>query len=132
MKNVVKIKPGDIVLLKNYNIFKRIWYKLRNKELPYNDAYIVIWTNDVEILKHKQVKVLTLKKAYNLKERSKLLEKVELLRQTCSVFPFLYLEPAELKFLVNSIRPNTFKTGDIDEVLNSEYYKHLSYGTIEI
>lgn len=124
MKERTNIKPGDIILLKNYSLWTRIWYKLKRKELPYNNAFIVIWNNNIEI-KSKLVKVLPLKKAYTMKEKSKLLETIELTKKSASVFPILYLDTTELRFVINSVRPDTLKTGTVNELLNSTYYKHI-------
>lgn len=46
--NFKTLKPGSMILSKRYNIFKRLWYKLLNKELPYNQ--IVLFTYDTCIM----------------------------------------------------------------------------------
>lgn len=119
---IKRVKQGDIIIAKNYNIFKRIWCKLRNKELPYNDAYIATCSNTLDI--DKSCRVLTLKKEYTLKEKAKLWQKLELVKSFSSVFPITYLGEVELKFVINGVRPDTLKVGSIDELMHSAYYKY--------
>lgn len=46
--NFKTLKPGSMIISKRYNIFKRLWYKLLNKELPYNQ--VVLFTYDTCIM----------------------------------------------------------------------------------
>ena len=49
MKNKTKIvRPGTILCWKEYNIFTRLWNKLKKKDLPYN-KFEIIPTN-IELL----------------------------------------------------------------------------------
>ena len=119
---IKKIKPGDIVLIKRYNVFKRIWYKLRNKKLQYN--YACMSTCDNTVAMDRFCSLLALKKPYTRKEEIKMLQRLELAKSLCSAFPIVCLDKFELAFVVNGVRPNTLKSGSVNELLNSEYYKH--------
>lgn len=119
---IKKVKQGDIIITKNYGLLTRIWSKLRNKKLPYNDAYIIAWGNTLDL--DKSCNVLTLKKEYTLKEKMKLLQRLELIKSLSSIFPIIYLNNTELKFVINGVRPDTLKVGSIDELMHSAYYKY--------
>ena len=46
--NFKTLKPGSMIISKRYNIFKRLWYKLLKRELPYNR--IVLFTYNTSIM----------------------------------------------------------------------------------
>lgn len=46
--NFKTLKPGSMRISKKHSIFKRLWYKILNKELPYNK--IVLFTYNTSIM----------------------------------------------------------------------------------
>ena len=70
--NFKTLKPGSMIISKRYNIFKRLWYKLLKKELPYNG--IVLFTYNTMVMDTYDDKstdiLLELKKDYTKDELS--------------------------------------------------------------
>ena len=72
--NFKTLKPGSMIISKRYNTFKRLWYKLLKRELPYNR--ITLFTYNTSIMnvysnsKRSTDLLLELKKDYTKDEIS--------------------------------------------------------------
>lgn len=125
MKNKIRFKyinlnAGSILLWKKYNWFKRLMYRLRKKELPYNRIMLI--DNNIEycylsIL--RDMKIYTPIKKYSTNEVNRLNRFIssEEKKPVCRW--------DEIICLVNAIRPKTFKNIPIyidDNFLSSNNY----------
>lgn len=104
------IKPGTLIVSKSYNIFKRLWYRMRKKELPYN--CITLFTNTTSIFdtySEKSTEILMeLKKAYTKEELSLLTSLVEeyIKEHDITAVDFKGIKDMnELMKILNTIRP---------------------------
>lgn len=108
------IAPGSMIISKHYNIFKRLWYKIRKKELPYN--CITLFTDTTCILDIYNSKssdiLLTLKKNYSKKELSLLhsLTKDYPQERNLPTIDFYknYKEIHDLSVILNTVRSYSF------------------------
>lgn len=113
-----KLKPGDLVLYKKYNLFKHILYILLNKELPYNKVDII--TNDTTIAVFSdsdEIKFLSPKKSYSKNE-------IKMLNNIAKTTSIDTNKTKDIIETVNEIRPNTLpENATISDIMNSTYYK---------
>lgn len=108
------IAPGSMIVSKRYNMFKRLWYKIRKKELPYN--CITLFTETTSILDIYNSKssdiLLTLKKNYSKEELSllhSLIEDYSQERDITSIdFCKNYKEIHDLSVILNTVRSYSF------------------------
>ena len=108
------IAPGSMIVSKRYNMFKRLWYKIRKKELPYN--CITLFTDTTSILDIYNSKssdiLLTLKKNYSKEELSllhSLIEDYSQERDITSIdFCKNYKEIHDLSVILNTVRSYSF------------------------
>lgn len=108
------IAPGSMIVSKRYNIFKRLWYKIRKKELPYN--CITLFTDTTSILDIYNSKssdiLLTLKKNYSKEELSLLHSLIEDYSQERDIaaidFCKSYKEIHDLSVILNTVRSYSF------------------------
>lgn len=108
------IAPGSMIVSKRYNIFKRLWYKIRKKELPYN--CITLFTDTTSILDIYNSKssdiLLTLKKNYSKEELSLLRSLIEDYAQERDIatidFCKNYKEIHDLIVILNTVRSYSF------------------------
>lgn len=108
------IAPGSMIVSKRHNVFKRLWYKIRKKELPYN--CITLFTDTTSILDIYNSKssdiLLTLKKNYSKEELSLLHSLIEDYSQerdiTAIDFCKNYKEIHDLSVILNTIRSYSF------------------------
>lgn len=108
------IAPGSMIVSKRYNIFKRLWYKIRKKELPYN--CITLFTDTTSILDIYNSKssdiLLTLKKNYSKEELSLLRALIEDYSQERDIttidFCKNYKEIHDLSVILNTVRSYSF------------------------
>lgn len=108
------IAPGSMIVSKRYNIFKRLWYKIRKKELPYN--CITLFTETTSILDIYNSKssdiLLTLKKNYSKEELSLLHSLIEDYSQERDIatidFCKSYKEIHDLIVILNTVRSYSF------------------------
>lgn len=70
--NFKTLKPGSMIISKRYNIFKRLWYKLLKRELPYNRITLFTYNTSVmDVYSEKSTDLLLeLKKDYTKDEVS--------------------------------------------------------------
>lgn len=115
-------KTGSIFMEKRYNWFKRLWYKLRGKKLPYNefelltDSCVVIALGSADELPFT---VVSPKKNYTAKECKML----NALIKPKEYYP-LGAAPTQEDIIatINAIRPNTIQSNDLNELLESKFY----------
>lgn len=108
------IAPGSMIVSKRYNIFKRLWYKIRKKELPYN--CITLFTDATSILDIYNSKssdiLLTLKKNYSKEELSLLRALIEDYSQERDIttidFCKNHKEIHDLSVILNTVRSYSF------------------------
>lgn len=108
------IAPGSMIVSKRYNMFKRLWYKIRKKELPYN--CITLFTETTSILDIYNSKssdiLLTLKKNYSKEELSLLHSLIEDYSQERYIatidFCKNYKEIHDLSIILNTVRSYSF------------------------
>lgn len=117
------IPAGSIVMWKNYNIFKRLWYKLRNKRLPYNSFNIWDITGPITLpnfLKFSDFVIYSPVKPYSSKQIFKLLDAMYVQCEDCE-------DEQTIINIVNDIRKNTINTNSLESLSNNQYYYKL-YG----
>lgn len=117
------IPVGSIMMRKDYNIFKRLWYKLRNKRLPYNS--FDIWDMACPLIIPNTSKFLDFViyspiKPYSSKEILKLLDAIYVQHEDCG-------DEQTIVKIVNDIRKNTINTNSLESLSNNQYYYKL-YG----
>ena len=108
------LAPGSMIVSKRYNMFKRLWYKIRKKELPYN--CITLFTETTSILDIYNSKssdiLLTLKKNYSKEELSLLRSLIEDYSQERDItsidFCKNYNEIHDLSVILNTVRSYSF------------------------
>ena len=108
------LAPGSMIVSKRYNILKRLWYKIRKKELPYN--CITLFTDTTSILDIYNSKssdiLLTLKKNYSKEELSLLHSLIEDYSQERDIttidFCKNYKEIHDLSVILNTVRSYSF------------------------
>lgn len=117
------IPAGSIMMWKNYNIFKRLWYKLRNKRLPYNSFSIWDMTGPVALpnfLKLSNFVIYSPINPYSSKQIFKLLNATYVQQVDCE-------DEETIIEIVNDIRKNTINTNSLESLSNNQYYYKL-YG----
>lgn len=122
-KNTEEIIPsGSILMFKRYNIFKRLWYKLRKKHLPYNDFIIWDITSKTSIFTvgviDTDFKVYSPIKPYSHKEIFKLLDILYVRQEDCET-------EQDIINIVNSIRKNTITNNSLELLDSNPYYYKL-------
>ena len=108
------IAPGSMIVSKRHNVFKRLWYKIRKKKLPYN--CITLFTDTTSILDIYNSKssdiLLTLKKNYSKEELSLLHSLIENYSQERDIatidFCKSYKEIHDLSVILNTVRSYSF------------------------
>lgn len=123
---VIPIEEGSVLCWKNYNIFKRIWYRLLNKELPYNTFGIVTDAIELTTAHGLNVALYTPVRKYSSKEIVKLKAICEEFANNWSLCIGTWEDTAKI---INSIRSNTF-TGN-STLSDSKYYKNIDLNVIE-
>ena len=119
------IAPGSMLVSKRHNVFKRLWYKIRKKELPYN--CITLFTDTTSILDIYNSKssdiLLTLKKNYSKEELSLLHSLIEDYSQergiTAIDFCKNYKEIHDLSVILNTVRSYSFNVKMEEDFIGS-------------
>lgn len=130
----ITLNPGSLLLQKDYTWIKKAWYKLRNKELPYN--YFTLFGDECAVIdiygKHSKTLVVEPKKAYSKKEIKALdtLIKTNTDFDWADWFSSFEGKTRDLFTIINAIRPGTFSDNEtnLEALLNSKFYnvKRLS------
>lgn len=107
------VRPGTILCWKEYNIFTKLWNKLKKRDLPYNKFEII--PTSIELLtidKYNFVAYAPIRK-YSKQE----IHKLQSVYNNC--IPNSYWE--DVKTIINIVRPNTFS--DSSTLEECKYYK---------
>lgn len=128
----ITLKPGSILLTKDYNWFKRTWAKIRGKQLPFNNA--TLFAEEVDLVnvhgEHSASVVVEPKKVYSAKEIKTLLALVKNATEKKDelddlMYTYYGSDGDDILFtIVNVVRPNTFESNklELDAFLNNKYY----------
>lgn len=109
------VRPGTILCWKEYNIFTKLWNKLKKRDLPYNKFEII--PTSIELLtidKYNFVAYAPIRK-YSKQE----IHKLQSVYNNC--IPNSYWE--DVKTIINIVRPNTFS--DSPTLEECKYYKKI-------
>lgn len=109
------VRPGTILCWKEYNIFTKLWNKLKKRDLPYNKFEII--PTSIELLtidKYNFVAYAPIRK-YSKQE----IHKLQSVYNNC--IPNSYWE--DVKTIINIVRPNTFS--DSSTLEECKYYKKI-------
>jgi hypothetical protein len=109
------VRPGTILCWKEYNIFTKLWNKLKKRDLPYNKFEII--PTSIELLtidKYNFVAYAPIRK-YSKQE----IHKLQSVYNNC--IPNSYWE--DVKTIINIVRPNTFDNSSTLE--ECKYYKKI-------
>lgn len=114
------VKPGSIMLYKEYGFFKKLFAKLTKKELPYNK--FLVFTMSTVFYSYEETEsekiVLEPKKNYS---NSEALQLANLLKKMERNYD---LQLDDILILVNSIRPNTIDIADdVSVLINNKFYR---------
>lgn len=126
------IKPGSILLQKDYNWIVKLWYKLVKKELKFNK--FTIFTTDCDLInihgEHRDAVIAEPKKAYSKKELKRLNTFIDSSKKEEG--DWLSSDKAtvsDLFIAINCVRPDTFESkNNLNAFLDNKYYniKELS------
>lgn len=109
------VRPGTILCWKEYNIFTKLWNKLKKRDLPYNKFEII--PTSIELLtidKYNFVAYAPIRK-YSKQEIHKL--------QSVYVNCVNDRNWEDIKAIINIVRPNTFN--DSSTLEECKYYKKI-------
>lgn len=109
------VRPGTILCWKEYNIFTKLWNKLKKRDLPYNKFEII--PTSIELLtidRYNFVAYAPIRK-YSKQE----IHKLQSVYNNC--IPNSYWE--DVKTIINIVRPNTFDNSSTLE--ECKYYKKI-------
>ncbi len=108
----VLLKPGTILCWNEYNIFTKLWNKLKGKELVNNRFTILPYKSELLTIDNFHVIAYEPIRKYNKQELSKL-NSIYCIEEENNW--------STVSYIINLIRPNTFTNTDTIE--NSKYYK---------
>lgn len=109
------VRPGTILCWKEYNIFTKLWNKLKKRDLSYNKFEII--PTSIELLtidRYNFVAYAPIRK-YSKQE----IHKLQSVYNNC--IPNSYWE--DVKTIINIVRPNTFS--DSSTLEECKYYKKI-------
>lgn len=108
----ILLKPGTILCWSEYNIFTRLWNKLKGKELANNRFTILPYKSELLTIDNFHVIAYEPIRKYNKQELSKL-NSIYCIEEENNW--------STVSYIINLIRPNTFTNTDTIE--NCKYYK---------
>lgn len=109
------VRPGTILCWKEYNIFTKLWNKLKKRDLPYNKFEII--PTSIELLtidKYNFVVYAPIRK-YSKQE----IHKLQSVYDNC----VNDRNWEDIKAIINIVRPNTFN--DYSTLEECKYYKKI-------
>lgn len=109
------VRPGAILCWKEYNIFTKLWNKLKKRDLPYNKFEII--PTSIELLtidKYNFVAYAPIRK-YSKQE----IHKLQSVYDNC----VNDRNWEDIKAIINIVRPNTFN--DYSTLEECKYYKKI-------
>lgn len=122
----IPIEAGSILCWKNYNIFKRIWYRLLNRELQYNMFGIITDTTKLIKACGLNIALYTPIRKYSSEETIRLKKMCE---EFANNFNLCVGTWEDVMRIVNLIRFNTF-TGN-STLQDSKYYKNIDLNVVK-
>lgn len=119
---IVDIKAGSVFAYKNYNIFKKLLYKLLSKPLKYNEFdFCPVSVSDLEI--ESNADVFEPIKSYSSKEEIKATKEYIDFFFSFNEYYDTSDSATNVCKIINTIRPNTIE--DLSEIDNSKFYKKI-------
>lgn len=123
----ITINSGAILLQKDYTWMRKLWYKLRRKQLPYNHftlfgsecALINVWGKKSDSV------VVEPKKAYSKKELRHLISLISTNNADKEDWLSSHdIKSKDLFIIINAVRPGTFNDNEtlLNALLNNKYY----------
>lgn len=109
------VRPGTILCWKEYNIFTRLWNKLKKKDLPYN-KFEIIPTN-IELLTIDEYNFIAYTPIHKYSKQE--IHKLQSVYDNC-VNDRTW---EDVKAIINIVRPNTFN--DSSTLEECKYYKKI-------
>lgn len=109
------VRPGTILCWKEYNIFTKLWNKLKKRDLPYNKFEII--PTSIELLtidRYNFVAYAPIRK-YSKQE----IHKLQSVYNNCILNSYW----EDVKTIINIVRPNTFS--DSSTLEECKYYKKI-------
>lgn len=121
MMKHLTLKPGAIILWKEYNKLQKLWAKIRKKELVPNKCCIIPYKMDfVSIFgSTENFRVFEPKKQYSSIEKDMLNAELDK--------DIKYKSDTEYISIINIVRPNTFdiSTFTLDSIISNKYYREV-------
>lgn len=117
--------PGSLLIEKKHNVFKRLWYKFRKKELPYNKVTLVL--KPIEIMdtfsKSSTTMLAEPKKRFNDREITSLFTITEAVFDT-KLDDDCYTITGDVEDIITSINrtKHIIKGSTVTDILNSKNY----------
>lgn len=130
MKTVI-IRPGSIMIWKEHNIIKTLWYKFKKKSLPFNkfllnvnkSIHIVAVDKEERLTDNKRYVIIEPRKLYSRAEQELLAEEVK----NYEMFGLGIDSVLDIQALSNWVRPSTMTDDPFDitleDVINNKYYR---------
>lgn len=109
------VRPGTILCWKEYNIFTKLWNKLKKKDLPYNKFEII--PTSIELLTIDRYNFVAYAPIHKYSKQE--IHKLQSVYNNC--IPNSYWE--DVKTIINIVRPNTFS--DSSTLEECKYYKKI-------
>lgn len=109
------VRPGTILCWKEYNIFTKLWNKLKKRDLPYNKFEIIPTSIELLTIDRYNFVVYAPIRKYSKQE----IHKLQSVYNNC--IPNSYWE--DVKTIINIVRPNTFS--DSSTLEECKYYKKI-------
>lgn len=126
-----QLKPGAVLLSKQYNWFQKALAYITKKELPFNHA--TLFAEEASLLKireHHTSVIAEPKKIYSKKELKSLLT---IVKDTTGDKEVTWItgdkkNSDNLFAIINAIRPNTFKDkeANLNAFIDSKYYNTIN------
>lgn len=109
------VRPGTILCWKEYNIFTKLWNKLKKRDLPYNKFEIIPTSTELLTIDRYNFVAYAPIRKYSKQE----IHKLQSVYNNC--IPNSYWE--DVKTIINIVRPNTFS--DSSTLEECKYYKKI-------
>ena len=109
------VRPGTILCWKEYNIFTKLWNKLKKRDLPYNKFEII--PTSIELLTIDRYNFVAY--APIRKYSKQVIHKLQSVYDNC----VNDRNWEDIKAIINIVRPNTFN--DSSTLEECKYYKKI-------
>lgn len=109
------VRPGTILCWKEYNIFTKLWNKLKKRDLPYNKFEII--PTSIELLTIDRYNFVAYAPICKYSKRE--IHKLQSVYDNC----VNDRNWEDIKAIINIVRPNTFN--DSSTLEECKYYKKI-------